>query len=87
MNQQERLGLIDESERLIEEACTLLKRAASGTQYENSADNVIRRITEAVGSDEAGSYSNLKKNITADSQDPIWTRPYASVKNCDRKDI
>ena len=87
MRTEERLKLIERSELLIAESCELLKKAASGTQFESSVDQLILEIRDVLGSDLAGTPSNLKKNVKMISEDPIWTRPVVSVKNCDRKDI
>jgi len=87
MQTEERLKLIEEGERLIAEACELLKEAVSGTQFEPSAEEVVQKIKSILNSDSAGIPENLKKNLKMISEDPIWTRPTVSVKNCDRKDI
>ena len=87
MQTEERLKLIEKSERLIAEANELLKNAASGTQFEPSVEEIIRKIKDILNSDCAGTPENLKKNLEMISEDPIWTRPTVSVKNCDRKDI
>jgi len=87
MRTEERIELIEESQRLITEACRLLKESASGTQFEPSAEEVMQKIKSILNSDSAGTPENLKKNLEMISEDPIWTRPTVSVKNCDRKDI
>ena len=86
MQTEERLSLIEESEHLMTEACDRLRMAATGTPYEQSVEHVIRCITD-IASGEAGAPSNLRMNILADSEDPVWTRPLVSVKDRDRKDI
>jgi hypothetical protein len=74
---------------LLEEATSMIEEAVKMTGLEKRAYGTIAELRELSSSDEnSGSIVNLKREIHhSQEEQPGWTRPFASVKYVNRKDI
>lgn len=86
---ERRIEQLEKASALLEEAALMIKEAVKMTGFEQKASGTIERLKELTSSDKnAESIVNLKRElIYSKKEHPGWTRPFASVKYANRKDI
>ncbi|MFA7149561.1 MAG: hypothetical protein WC067_00915 [Candidatus Methanomethylophilaceae archaeon] len=74
---------------MIEEAASMIEEAVKMTGLERRASKTVAVLRELSSSEEdSGSIVNLQGDIHYSQEEhPGWTRPFASVKYVNRKDI
>lgn len=74
---------------MIEEAASMIEEAVKMTGLERRASSTVAGLRELSSSEEdSGSIVNLQREIHCSQEErPGWTRPFASVKYVNRKDI
>jgi endonuclease III len=84
----ERLRKLETTRNLLNAAADELESAMHMAGYDRRTADMVSRIREISDSAEGNSVANIIREIRyADEELPGWTRPFASVKNIDRKDI
>ncbi len=87
---KEKIQQLDDAQAKILEARDMIRDAMRMTGMEMWAEKGIIAALSAwtEGLEEHTSISNLKKELVyKNNTDPIWTRPLASVKYMNRRDI
>ena len=84
-----RIRKIKKAAALLRKASSLVSEAVDGTSFSQRKEYIEGSLNEILTSkDRAGSIPNLESDIRdMDREDPLWTRPTASPKYADRKDI
>lgn len=88
MDKSERISKLDEASMLLDRAASIIDEAMRMSGMERRSDELTEKIRRLSSSDSENSVVNLKREIEySDEEHPGWTRPFASVKNVNRKDI
>ncbi len=85
---EQRLERLKTAESMICEAAGIVEECLHMTDFERRFGDGPERLREISSSKEGDSVSNLIREVEYSEEDhPGWTRPLASVKNVNRKDI
>jgi hypothetical protein len=83
----DRAALMKDASEMMKKAANMIESATKGTEYhkrgKSCANSVKRMITSKKN---VNSLTNISNDMMS-SDDPEWTRPLASVKNTNLKDI
>jgi len=72
----------------IREAADFISEAVAGTDFEERGNELVSNLKEMVDSKESSaSIKNIFLDMKQSGEEPNWTKPTASVKNSNRKDI
>ncbi len=72
----------------LKDAYRLIEDALHMSEMNRRGEDVLRMIDNYVSSDEDPcSIPNILKSLDGVDDQPCWTRPFASVKQFNRKDI
>lgn len=88
MNNNERIRQLQLAEKELKDIADrvedILRMSGHGIRF----GDIPERIREIASAKDTNSISNLRKELEyIDEEQPGWTRPLASVKNVNRKDI
>ena len=73
---------------MLDEAADVIEECIRMTDFDQRFGNLPEDIRTITDSKEGDSLGNLINELEyASEEQPGWTRPFASVKNCNRKDI
>jgi hypothetical protein len=88
MDIMDRTELLGRASALLSEAADLIDEATDATDLHSRGAELSERIRAISSSNKDASVLNLRRDMEYSSEEhPGWTRPFASVKNVDRKDI
>ena len=88
MTQTERLERLEKAESMVIEAADIIEECIRMTDLEKRFGDLPDKLRSLASSNGEDSVRNLiRETEYADEEHPVWTRPLASVKNADRKDI
>lgn len=69
-------------------ACDIIESLIDGHVLAHDARATVQKLREICdGKDDPGTVSNMIRAMEKDEGEPTWTRPLASIKYSDRKDI
>ncbi len=84
----ERIRILKESEKELCEIADRIENCLHMSDMENRFGNIPEELRSIASSKDSESVRNLINELEyASEEHPGWTRPLASVKNVDRKDI
>ena len=84
----ERIERLRSAKSMLDEAADVIEECIRMTDFDQRFGNLPEDIRTITGSKEGNSLGNLINELEyASEEQPGWTRPLASVKNCNRKDI
>ena len=88
MDSESRIEMLEKAGSLIDEAADIIEECLHMTDFERRFGDIPERLREISSSKEGDSISNLIREVEySEEEHPGWTRPLASVKNVNRKDI
>ena len=88
MDDRERIERLRSAERMLNEAADMIEECVRMTDHERRFGHLSDDIREMASSNDGDSIENLIRELDYSSEEqPGWTRPLASVKNTNRKDI
>ena len=88
MDDGERIERLRSAEKLLNEAADIIDECVRMTDHERRFGHLSDDIRKMASSNEDDSIGNLVRELDYSSEEqPGWTRPLASVKNANRKDI
>ena len=88
MDDRERIERLRSAERMLNEAADIIDECVRMTDHERRFGHLSDDIRQMSSSNEGDSVRNLIRELEYSSEEqPGWTRPLASVKNTNRKDI
>ena len=88
MDSESRIERLEKAGSLIDEAADIIEECLHMTDFERRFGDIPERLREISSSKEGNSVSNLIREVEySEEEHPGWTRPLASVKNVNRKDI
>ena len=88
MDDKERIERLRSAEMMLNEASVIIKECIHMTEHERRFGHLSDDIRDLSSSNEGDSLENLIRELEYSSEEqPGWTRPLASVKNTNRKDI
>ena len=88
MDDRERIERLRSAERMLNEAADMIEECVRMTDHERRFGHLSDDIREMTSSNDGDSVENLIRELDYSSEEqPGWTRPLASVKNTNRKDI
>ena len=84
----ERIERLRSAESLLNEAADIIEDCVHMTEQERRFGGLADDIRKTASSNDGESLRNLIRELEYSSEEqPGWTRPLASVKNSNRKDI
>ena len=84
----ERIEKLKEAESGIRRTADTIEECLRMTGIEKRFGHIVEELRSIASSNSGDSVSNLIKELEYSSEEhPGWTRPFASVKNVERKDI
>jgi len=87
MNIGDRAALMKDASELMKKTANMIESATKGTEYHKRGKSCANSLKRVIGSKKnVNSLTNISKDMTS-SEDPGWTRPLASVKNTNLKDL
>lgn len=88
MNAKESIEKLRRAHKLLEEASVLIEDALHMSGITARGKDLLDALEHCSSSrDDAGSIPNIIADIGSVNDDPCWTRPFASVKYFDGKNI
>ena len=88
MDDEERIERLRSAEKMLIEASGIIEECVRMTEQERRFGHLSGDVSELASSKEGDSLENLIRELEYSSEEqPGWTRPLASVKNTNRKDI
>ena len=85
---KERIERLRSAEMMLIEAADIIDECVRMTEHERRFGHLSDDIRTITTSKDGDSLENLIREVDYSSEEhPGWTRPLASVKNVDRKDI
>ena len=88
MDDEERIERLRSAEIMLNEAAGIIEECTRMTEQERRFGHLSDDIRQMSSSNEGDSVRNLIRELEYSSEEqPGWTRPLASVKNINRKDI
>ena len=88
MDDEERIERLRSAEKMLIEASEIIEECVRMTEQERRFGHLSDDVSELASSKEGDSLENLIRELEYSSEEqPGWTRPLASVKNTNRKDI
>ena len=88
MDDEERIERLRSAEKMLDDAARTIEECVRMTEHERRFGHLADDIRELTSSKEGDSLENLIRELEYSSEEqPGWTRPLASVKNTNRKDI
>ena len=88
MDDEERIERLRSAEKILIEASGIIEECVRMTEQERRFGHLSGDVRELASSKEGDSLENLIRELEYSSEEqPGWTRPLASVKNMNRKDI
>ncbi len=88
MDDEERIERLRSAEKMLNEAAEIIEECTRMTEQERRFGHLSDDVRELTSSKEGDSLENLIRELEYSSEEqPGWTRPLASVKNTNRKDI
>ena len=85
---EERIRILKEAEKDIRDIADRIDDCLHMSEMENRFGDIPEELRSIASSKDSESIANLVKELEyASEEHPGWTRPLASVKNVDRKDI
>ncbi len=84
---EERIRRLEEAAEYLKVASELIEGSIDGHTIHIHAREAVFRINKIIESEDSSSINNLILTVKADEGAPCWTRPFASVKNTNRKDM
>lgn len=88
MRTDESVDKLLKAKELLEEVSVLVGEALHMSGMEARGKGLLDALKHYTESrDDGGSIPNIIADITTANDDPCWTRPYASVKYFNRKNI
>ena len=87
-DEKERIERLRSAESMLNEAAGIIEECVRMTEQERRFGHLSSDIRDIASSKDGDSLENLIREVEYSSEEqPGWTRPLASVKNADRKDI
>ena len=88
MDDKERIERLRSAERMLNEAADIIDECTHMTEQERRFGHLSDDVRKIASSKDDDSLENLIREVEYSSEEqPGWTRPLASVKNTNRKDI
>ena len=88
MDDRERIERLRSAERMLNEAADMIEECVRMTDHERRFGHLSDDIREMTSSNDGDSVENLIRELDYSSEEqPGWTKPLASMKNTNRKDI
>ena len=85
---KERIERLRSAEIMLNEAADIIEECVHMTEHERRFGHISNDVRKLSSSNESDSLENLIRELEYSSEEqPGWTRPLASVKNTNRKDI
>ena len=88
MQYVERREMLIEASNKLKDASKLIEGALHMSGMNHRGEEILKTIDHytSIGDDPC-SIPNILKDLDGPCEEPCWTRPFASVKQFDRKDI
>ena len=88
VDDKERIERLRSAEMMLNDAAEIIDECTRMTEHERRFGHLSDDIRRIASSNEGDSLENLIREVEYSSEEqPGWTRPLASVKNTNRKDI
>ena len=88
LNDEERIELLRTAERKVLEAADTVEECIRMANLGNRFEDLAEELRSLASSNSGDSIGNAVKELEYRSEEqPGWTRPHASVKNSDIKDL
>ena len=88
VDDKERIERLRSAERMLCEASDIIEECVHMTEHERRFGHLSGDVRDLIGSNDGDSLENLIRELEYSSEEQLgWTRPLASVKNTNRKDI
>ena len=88
MDDEERIERLRSAERMLNDAADIIDVCTRMTEHERRFGRLSDDVRSIASSNDGDSLTNLIRELEYSSEEqPGWTRPLASVKNVNRKDI
>ena len=85
---EQRLERLKTAESMICEAAGIIEECLHMTDFERRFGDIPEQLRGIASSKDGDSVSNLIREVEYSGEEhPGWTRPFASVKNVNNKDI
>ena len=88
MEDAERIERLRSAKSMLDDAADIIEGCIRMTGFDQRFGSLPKDIRTIANSNDGDSVYNLINELEyASEEQPGWTRPLASVKNCNRKDI